>query len=87
MGVCIWSSGCVGYAVGKLIPRCRRCNRKLKNPASILRGIGSTCARKVSGRRIRKRKRKKVVVDWQQLDLFRGPAQMELFDHSGGWAL
>jgi hypothetical protein len=72
----------VGYAVGKLIHRCRRCNRKLKNPASILRGIGSTCLRNVSGRSIRKRKRKKVVVDWQQLTLFGVPQQLELFDHS-----
>lgn len=63
-----------------MIPRCRRCNRELKNPASILRGIGSTCLRKMSGRRMRKRRRKKVVVDWQQLPLFGVPVQLCLFD-------
>lgn len=64
-----------------MIPRCRRCNRPLKNPVSIARGIGDTCQRKSVGRR--KKKRRKVAVDWRQLDLFRGPQQMELFCHSG----
>lgn len=64
-----------------MIPRCRRCNRKLKNPESIARGIGDTCRRKSV---VKRRRRKKVVVDWQQLDLFRGPVQLDLFDHSGG---
>lgn len=67
-----------------MIPRCRRCNRPLKNPASIARGIGDTCSRKAAGKRLRKKKRKKVYVDWSQMDLFRGPQQLELFDHHYG---
>jgi len=30
-----------------LVPRCRRCNRKLKNPESIELGFGSTCYKKI----------------------------------------
>lgn len=82
MGLCLRVAVCACYAVVQLIPRCRRCNRPLKNPASIARGIGDTCRRKSIGRRIRKKKHRRVFVDWQQLDLFRGPVQMELFDHS-----
>lgn len=67
-----------------MFPRCRRCNRKLTNPDSIRRGIGDTCRRKSIGLRYRKKKRQKVYVDWQQLDLFRGPQQLELFEHHSG---
>jgi hypothetical protein len=39
--------------------RCRRCNRKLKDPESIRVGIGKTCLRKFLGERVRKQRKAK----------------------------
>ncbi len=51
--------------------RCSKCNRILKGDASIKRGIGSTCWRKMmAGKRRRGRLPKlRVEIDWRQLDL------------------
>jgi hypothetical protein len=38
--------------------RCRRCNRKLKDPESIQIGIGKTCLRKILGAARADRKRR-----------------------------
>lgn len=47
----------------QLTPRCRRCNRKLKDEKSIAQGMGETCKRKMLGTKIKK---------------YLGPKQMEL---------
>lgn len=52
------------------ITHCTRCNRILKDSASIQRGMGNTCWRKSANRGRRTRtKKQRVEFDWRQLDL------------------
>lgn len=43
------------------------CNRELKNPESIKKGVGPVCEGKKNGKKIRVKKAKK---DKQQLEMF-----------------
>ena len=47
--------------------KCAVCNKALKNPESIKKGVGPVCERKVMGKRVRVKKSKK---DKQQLEMF-----------------
>ena len=57
-----------------MINRCTLCNRRLKDPLSISRGIGSTCFKKLNpakSRRIRRPKvKEKVVTDDENQGVF-----------------
>jgi len=48
--------------------KCAVCNRTLKNPKSVEKGIGPVCEGKVNGKKVRAKKAKK---DKQQLEMFK----------------
>lgn len=60
------------------IVRCKRCNRRLKTPESILVGFGSSCYRRCFGKSLKdKRSKKKTNIEAEEYII---DGQVSFFD-------